>query len=136
MTLSNWLHTMCRQWRADSGAAALEFALVLPVLLLILFAIVQFGALFSIQNTMTNASREAARAMAVDGLSATQAEALADRRLGAWGGLAFQIDAAGPDPADRDVAVTISVPARDAVLVDVLGIFTGTLSAQTIMREE
>jgi hypothetical protein len=50
-----------RQTLGQSGASAIEFALVLPVLLLILFGIVEFGVLFYDQAMITNASREGAR---------------------------------------------------------------------------
>ncbi len=43
--------------RARSGAAALEFALVVPVLLTLLFAIIQFGSVVLVQNYMVNAAR-------------------------------------------------------------------------------
>jgi Flp pilus assembly protein TadG len=45
----------------QSGASAIEFALVLPVLLLFLFGIIEFSVLFYNKAMITNASREAAR---------------------------------------------------------------------------
>jgi hypothetical protein len=50
-----------RQTLGQSGASAIEFALVLPVLLLILFGIVEFSVLFYDKAMLTNASREGAR---------------------------------------------------------------------------
>jgi Flp pilus assembly protein TadG len=47
--------------RAADGQALPEFALVLPVFLLIFFAIVQFGVLLSAHIGLTNAVREVAR---------------------------------------------------------------------------
>lgn len=49
----------------DSGAAAVEFALVLPLLLLILFGIIDFGRMLNAQITINEAAREGARAMAL-----------------------------------------------------------------------
>jgi hypothetical protein len=46
----------------ESGAALVEFAIVLPFLLLLLFGIVEFGLLFYNKQVLTNASREGARA--------------------------------------------------------------------------
>lgn len=49
----------------ERGAAAVEFALVLPVLLAILLGIMEFGFLFNQQISATNAAREGARFAAV-----------------------------------------------------------------------
>ncbi len=46
----------------EKGASAVEFALVLPVLVLILFGIIEFGLLLYDKAVITNASREGARA--------------------------------------------------------------------------
>jgi Flp pilus assembly protein TadG len=54
----NRLGAWCRD---DRGAAAVEFALVLPLLLLILFGIIEFGRAWSVKQTLTDAAREGAR---------------------------------------------------------------------------
>ncbi|MEV6600785.1 TadE family protein [Actinoplanes sp. NPDC051346] len=51
--------------RRDEGAAAVEMALVLPLLLLLLFGIIDFGRALNIQITLTEAAREGARATAL-----------------------------------------------------------------------
>ena len=48
--------------RCRKGAAAVEFAFVLPMLLLLVFGIIEFGLLMYNQQVITNASREGARA--------------------------------------------------------------------------
>ncbi len=48
--------------RASRGAIALEFVLVLPFLLIVLFGIIDVSLLLSDKALITNASREAARA--------------------------------------------------------------------------
>jgi Flp pilus assembly protein TadG len=48
--------------QTQKGAAVVEFAVILPLLLLILFGIVEFGFLLYNQAMLTNASREGARA--------------------------------------------------------------------------
>ncbi len=55
----------CRPGHDDSGAAAVEMALLLPVLLLILFGIIDFGRAFNMQIALTQASREGVRGLAV-----------------------------------------------------------------------
>jgi Flp pilus assembly pilin Flp len=47
--------------RGEDGAAAVEFALLLPLLVLLLFGIIEFGFAFSTRIQATNAAREAAR---------------------------------------------------------------------------
>jgi Flp pilus assembly protein TadG len=49
----------------DRGAAAVEFALLLPVLLLVVFGIIDFGRALNAQITLTQAAREGARLAAV-----------------------------------------------------------------------
>ena len=51
----------------DRGASAVEFALLLPVLLLIVFGIVDFGRAFNAQITLTQAAREGVRTYALTG---------------------------------------------------------------------
>lgn len=46
----------------DRGAAAVEFALVMPLLLLLVFALIDFGRMFNAQIVVTEAAREGARA--------------------------------------------------------------------------
>ncbi len=49
----------------DRGAAAVEFALLLPVLLLIVFGIIDFGRALNAQISLTQAAREGARLAAL-----------------------------------------------------------------------
>ena len=52
---------------SDRGAAAVEFALVLPLLLLLVFGIVDFGRVYHEQVTLTHGAREGVRLLAFDG---------------------------------------------------------------------
>ena len=52
---------MHKKLRSESGASAVEFALLLPVLMMILFGIIEFGLALYRQAILTNASREGAR---------------------------------------------------------------------------
>jgi len=48
--------------RDRKGVAAVEFALILPLLVVLLFGIIEFGLLLYNKQVITNASREGARA--------------------------------------------------------------------------
>lgn len=49
-------------WKSSRGSAAVEFAIVAPLLLLILFGLIDFGRLYFVQVSVNASSREAARA--------------------------------------------------------------------------
>ena len=51
--------------RKDAGVAALEFVLVVPFLVALALAIVQFGLFFSNKVDVTSAARDAARTLAL-----------------------------------------------------------------------
>ena len=52
--------------RDDHGAAVVEFALVVPVLFLIIFAVIDFGRALWTLNVLTSGVREGARAAAIE----------------------------------------------------------------------
>ena len=56
-----------RQNSRRSGQAVVEFALVLPVFLLLLLGVVEFGRIFLRLHLLTNASREGARVASLPG---------------------------------------------------------------------
>lgn len=51
--------------RNESGAVFVEFVVVLPFLLFVIFAMVSYGAMFSFRQTLSQAATEGARAAAV-----------------------------------------------------------------------
>lgn len=62
--------------QGEHGAAAVEFALILPLFLVLILGIIDFGRLFYCEVTLNSAAREAARAVAlrvtaVDGTACT-----------------------------------------------------------------
>ena len=54
--------SVMRSLISEKGASAVEFVLILPILLLLIIGIIDFGALFYNKQVITNASREGARA--------------------------------------------------------------------------
>lgn len=53
------------RWHSERGAAAVEFALVLPILLMLVLGTIEFGRAYNVQISLTHAARESARIMAV-----------------------------------------------------------------------
>jgi Flp pilus assembly protein TadG len=54
-----------RLLQREDGVVAVEFVILFPLFMLILAGIVEFGHLFYVRHTLTNASREGARAAVI-----------------------------------------------------------------------
>ncbi|MDP8975831.1 MAG: pilus assembly protein [Actinomycetota bacterium] len=117
----------------DEGQAAVELALVLPLLALLLLAMVQVGLVVRDQVLLTHAAREAAREAAVD------PESDAARRAA--------VDGAPLEPARLDVRVTRGSPLervsarlayRSPTMVPIIGPLLPDvgLTARASMRSE
>lgn len=63
-----------RPAQRERGAAAVEFALVVPLLLLLVFGIIQYGYILSFRQALSQAAAEGARAAAVAPASFTAAQ--------------------------------------------------------------
>ena len=75
-----------RLWRAQSGATALEYALVLPMLLLFIIGIIDVSRLLWTYTTLTRATEAAARCGAVDKTNCGTITAIVSRAVTeAWG---------------------------------------------------
>src|SRR6478735_3432508 len=102
--------------RDEGGASAVEFALVLPVLFLIIGAIIDFGFIFAQQISFNTSARDAARAgvlPSVAGAKLTCGQVANKARVGASSG------AVGATPLSIGVTVTgaggtCSLPAGSA----------------------
>ncbi len=70
----------------DRGTSAIEYAIVLPVLLLFLLGIIDTGRLLWTRSTLYRAAEAAARCAAVNTVKcATPAQIQSDAASGAWG---------------------------------------------------
>jgi Flp pilus assembly protein TadG len=125
-------------WRDRDGAAAVEFAFILPILLLLFSGIVQFGSVMFLENHMTNVARETSRRIAVGELAQADAASSAQQALVNWG-VTYDVSVATIDvgSGNQDITVAISLPMHEAALMDVLGVFqSGNLTAAVTMRQE
>jgi Flp pilus assembly pilin Flp len=126
-----------RRLREEKGQTMVEFALALPILLLIMFAVIQFGIVYNDYVTLTDASRAGARKAAVS------------RHLDDPEGAAIEAvenSATGLDLDDLDVNVSgtfehgedVTVEASYPYEIDLLGIVvaSGDLTAETTERVE
>lgn len=98
-----------RQHHADnshprSGAAAVEFAAVLPLLTALVLGMIDIGQAFSVQEIVTNASRSAARRAVRDDIdSLAQVRAIVEA----------QLQASLPNLGADSLAASLNVTARD-----------------------
>ena len=54
-----------KKLRDERGASAVEFGLIVPILIVLVLGIIEFGHAFQVQGTLSAAAREGARAMAL-----------------------------------------------------------------------
>jgi len=128
--------------RSESGASAVEFALLLPVLMMILFGIIEFGFALYQQAILTNASREGARlgiVQSIPAITTAQINAAIDTYLNPTGinpaNVSRTIVAGGP--TGTPVRVTLTLPYTFVVLPGLTSLApTINLNAWTEMRHE
>ncbi len=122
------------------GTALVELAIVLPMLLLVVFGIIEFGSVMYTRHNMVQAAREAARILAIKDGTTAEATAVANSRLALVSGVNFTVSITAPtsdsDP-NQDVTVVITAPLSEAALSDPIGIMgNAVISARAVMRKE
>ena len=116
-----------------------EMALVLPILIMLVFGIIEFGRILNTYMTVTNISREGAREGAVGG---TDAEIIDAVEMGASldaSLLNIEIDPISASPRSRGSSVTVVVSYDVDIIAPIIGNLIGdpyTVRAQTTMRVE
>ncbi|MGH2691235.1 MAG: TadE/TadG family type IV pilus assembly protein [Actinomycetota bacterium] len=136
-------------WAGDAGASAVEFALVLPVLILLVFGIVQFGIAYNRVQGLQAAAREGARLASI-GASFTEIQTRARAAQNLFDGLDVSV-ATTPSTSGstrpcasagigNEVKVTASVSSSSnpeyRISIPLLGSFTPTFSATGSFRCE
>ncbi len=96
-----------RTMASDRGASAVEFALVVPLVLMIVFGTINFGFVFSQQSTLNNGVREGARRAVVnDPFNGASATANPRKCDGIITSIKNQLSGLGLNPANVQVKVT------------------------------
>lgn len=131
--------------RSQRGAAAVEMAVVAPILLLLVFGIMESGWLFAQQVELNNAAREGARLAVVDyGTAAEIASETCARTALSGGGATVTVtrsvvlDPEVGDPPGTPESVTVTMANNYASLTGFLDpIFDGLAMSSTVeMRTE
>jgi Flp pilus assembly protein TadG len=125
--------------RAERGQAAVEFALIAPVFIALMLAIVQFGIALNNYLTVTDAARAGARSAAVDRISGNgpaDATAAVDKAASALDPAKLGVTVTCPDwtTPGSDVTVTVTYPFSISILGWV--VHSGTLSSTQTERLE
>ncbi len=118
--------------RGEPGSAVVEFALVLPLVLVLLFGIVEVAVIARSEIQLIHATREGAREAAAFPDTARAASAVRS----ALGGLAAnaRISVSRPATVGQKATVNVSLPYR--VATPIFGGFTVTLTSTASMRVE
>jgi len=138
-------------WSAEDGAELVEFAVVAPVMLLVLLGIIDFGLLFQRYQVITNAAREGARIAVLPGYTADDVETRVEQFLTAAGledapppdvGAPIVVSLGAAGPCLRMVPVTVSYPHSFSFIGGIASYFGSddftatTLQATATMRNE
>jgi hypothetical protein len=126
----------------ERGAAVVEFAVVLPILLAFLFGIIEFGRVMSVCHTLNNAARAGARIAALPGADNSSVTNAINAELSGCGLTADSLvfDPVDISTADRDDPITVTV----RVNYESIGLVTGyfpmfngkQLVGTVVMRKE
>ncbi len=121
------------------GAAVVEFAVVLPLLLTVLFGIIEYGWVFMVRQTLQTAAREGCR-VAILQTSVEPYTAVLNRVsevMGPTGLSSYEVSLSHATVADPVEVVTVTIPYDD---VSLMGGFFGThaydLGGSCSMRKE
>lgn len=127
-------HKLQKRRRAS---AAVEMAVVTPVLLTILFGIIEYGWMFSVQQQLVAAAREGAREASLPGATVADVQNKVEEYLEPTGVDGVSIDVGVDGNGDPTGEVNLSVPyANVSLLGGYFGPLDFNLGARSTMRKE
>jgi Flp pilus assembly protein TadG len=122
--------------KSEKGQNLVEFALVVPLLLLLVIGIAEFGRAWMTKNILTGAAREAVRIMAVQTGNVTTATARADNILNSAGITTANVSVNDAPSAFEAVSVTVTYNFPVVLAGFIPGLDNITLTSTTTMRRE
>lgn len=129
---------MLKSIKNRKGQSMVEFAMILPVILLILMGIVEFGRFYNAWLMVSHASREGAR-MASLGATTLQVEERVDTVMAAYDTARIVVEVSPSGTHSRGDMVTVTVTYDMDPLTPFIGAITGGtvhLNTETVMRTE
>lgn len=119
------------------AAAAVELAVVTPLLLTMLFGIIEFGYAFTVRQSLATAAREGARLAAMPGTTEAEVRARVEEFLMPVGVTATDIMLTRATPENPTEVVRVIVPYQDiSLLGGYFGEMNFNLEATCSMRKE
>ena len=123
--------------KARRAAAAVELAVVTPVLLTMLFGIIEFGWMFTVRQALVTATREGARTAVLPGSTVSDVESRITEYLQPFGLNGYTTEVSTSGTGEPDGVVTVSIPYSSVTLVSgYFGGLDGALVATCSMRKE
>jgi Flp pilus assembly protein TadG len=121
--------------RGDQGQSTVEFALVLPLVVLVVLFIVQAGLVVRDQLLVSHAAREAARAASVSDSDRLGAAKMAARQAG---NLAAERVSATTTMVDGDASVRVLISYRSITGIPIIGSLVPDIDLEStvVMRVE
>jgi Flp pilus assembly protein TadG len=122
---------------SQRGQATVEFALVLPILLTVLFAIAEMAVAFGDYIEVSGAARDGARAASVSRLTGNPAGAAVNAARASAGGVDLaQLGVTVDSTWAQGSLVRVTVTYPYTIRLYGMGVASGTLSSTTSMRVE
>lgn len=130
------------RWRSERGAELIEMAIAMPLLLLIVMGIVDFGFLFQRYLVLTNAAMEGARVAVLPGYSINDAQLRASTYARTGGvpapvnALATPVSLPGANGGSwPGMQITVTHVYRYQYIGPIAGLFGGSFSSVTLTAQ-
>ena len=136
--LSGFMNIINQFRKAKSGVAAIEFAMTMPILIMLLAASINFGHVIYVQHSMQAIAGEVLRSVSYGHMNLADAETFAKSQLSRVGNRArgqWNVDLV-EDTGSDEITITISLSAKHASLMPFPfvspEVFTNKLSVELI----